>query len=131
MSLRTVQLGVLLALCCSSLWGCDPEDACDKGFKADHGYCYPLDGGTGLVFPDGGDIEDGSTIMQDPNATFGKPCTEQSDCGGVAPLCGGTMFPFCTNINCMGMEICPSGWVCVDTTKYYQAPGVDSACIKF
>jgi hypothetical protein len=121
-----------LLLCCCALWACDPEDACDKGYYADHGYCYVSDAQTDLMVVDGSD-GDGGEPAHDPNATFGKPCSLQSDCGGIAPVCGGPMLPVCTNINCLetGKDTCPTGWTCVDVTKYAPSPGVNSACINF
>jgi hypothetical protein len=130
MNTRWIWLGVLGCWMSSA---CDPDNACDKGFYADHGYCYVSDAQTELMAVDANVTEDGGTLMQDPNATFGKPCSVQSDCGGVAPVCGGPMLPMCTNINCMeaGKDTCPSGWLCVDVTKYSPTPGVMSACVSF
>lgn len=128
MILRCIRLG--LALGCCLLWACDPEDACDEGYYADHGFCYVADAQTDLMVPDAS-ADDSGVPMNDPNATFGKPCSVQSDCGGIAPVCGGPMLPVCTNINCMDTNLCPTGWLCVDVTKYSPAPGVTSACIQF
>jgi hypothetical protein len=125
--------GILLALSCCFALSCDPEDACDPGYYADHGYCYLSDSGAGAVL-DGGDESDGGEIQQNPNATFGMPCVLQSECGGVAPVCGGMMLPYCTNINCLstGKDLCPTDWLCVDVSKYEAtAPGIMSVCIQF
>jgi hypothetical protein len=131
MNARCIQLGLVLGCCL--LWACDPDDACDKGYYADHGYCYVTDAQTDLMVVDGSADGDGGVPEQDPNAKFGKPCSLQSDCGGIAPVCGGPMLPVCTDINCMesGRDTCPTGWLCVDVTKYSPAPGVVSACISF
>ena len=129
---RCMQLG--FALACCLLWACDPDDACDPGYFADHGYCYVADAQVDLKPVEDASMEDGGAPASDPNATFGKPCTEQSDCGGIAPVCGGQMLPVCTNINCLEpgrADICPTDWLCVDVTKYSPVPGVTSACIKF
>ena len=123
------------ALYCFGLAACDPNDPCDSGYFADHGYCYLLDAGFDWVSDAQVADEDGGLPSSNPNATFGLPCTLQSECGGKAPVCGGPMLPICTDINCMdtGANICPSGWQCIDITKYgtAAAPGVTSVCIKF
>jgi hypothetical protein len=119
--------------CCSALAGCDPSDACDRGYYADHGFCYLSDGGFDWVSDaQTTDGEDGGAPTQNPNAKFGTPCTLQSECGGTAPVCGGPMLPVCTQINCLDdSTLCPDGWTCIDVTKYMaSAPGVNSVCIN-
>jgi hypothetical protein len=123
------------ALCsCLGLVGCDPEDACDRGYREDHGYCYFADAGyDNLSDAQLGGGDDSGEPTGNPNAMFGTPCTLQSDCGGVAPVCGGPMLPICTDINCLdtGANTCPNGWQCIDVTKYMAtAPGVKSVCIN-
>ena len=126
MKTRWLWLGLAL------LGACDPDDACEDGYYADHGICYLEDAATGLVPTDASASDDGGAPASDPNATFGKPCREQSDCGGVAPVCGGRDLPVCTNINCLDKPICPSGWLCIDVTKYDPPPpaGVNSVCVN-
>jgi hypothetical protein len=123
------------ALCCLGLVACDPSDPCDSGYRADHGYCVLADAGFDW-FPDAQvlDADGGEPPASNPDATFGSPCVLQSDCGGMAPVCGGPMLPICTDINCLdtGTNTCPSGWECIDVTKYMaSAPGVNAVCIKF
>ena len=120
----------MLTLAAVSCWfgllACDPENACDSGYYADHGYCLRH------VMLDASVAEDGGEIMQNPNATFGTSCTSHSDCGGEAPVCGGPLLPVCTTINCLdtGEDICPAPWTCVDVTKYMPGPGVTHTCVK-
>lgn len=121
-----------VAISCIALVACDPDDGCDPGYYADHGYCYLLDAGPEVIFfGDAGLESDGGVIIQDPTATFGKPCQSQSECGGVAPVCGGPMLPICTTINCLdtGEDTCPPGWLCVDVTKYDPFPGITHVCV--
>jgi hypothetical protein len=121
---------IMLVLGCCAAAACDPDDACDPGFYADHGYCYLSDGGPS-PFSDTGLDADSGELIQNPNATHGMSCVEQSDCGGVAPACGGPMLPICTSINCLtGGSGCPPGWLCVDISKYEPAPGVTSVCVQ-
>jgi hypothetical protein len=118
---------------CSLLAGCDPSDPCDPGYRADHGFCFLIDAGfdwrSDAGSSDGGDAGEPAS---NPNAQFGSACMLQSDCGGVAPVCGGPMLPICTAINCIeSPSVCPTGWTCIDVTKYMaSAPGVNSVCIK-
>jgi hypothetical protein len=124
------------ALCsCIGLAACDPGDACDRGYRADHGYCYLRDGGYDNLTDAqlGGGDNDSGEPTGNPNAKFGMSCTQQSDCGGIAPVCGGPMLPICTDINCLatGRDTCPTGWQCIDVTKYMEsAAGVSSVCIN-
>jgi hypothetical protein len=125
---------ILWALCSVVVVACDPSDACDHGYRADHGYCYLIDAGYDpLTDGSAGADEDGGDAapLQNPNAKFGSPCSQQSDCGGEAPVCGGPMLPVCTQINCMegGQNTCPNGWDCIDVSKYMPAPGVITVCI--
>lgn len=126
MSMRIIALACVLWSC--AIAACDPSDPCDPGYFEDHGYCYLLDGG--FDWRDAALDEDGGADSN-PNATFGSPCVKQSDCGGIAPICGGPMLPLCTQIQCLDTTLCPAGWQCFDITKYAQeiAPGVTSACI--
>jgi hypothetical protein len=127
-----IAVATWLLLCVVATAGCDPEHPCDKGYRVDHGFCYPIDAGDDWILggADGGKDEDGGAIKQNPDAQFGTPCTSQSECGGVAPVCGGSMLPICTAVNCESAG-CPSGWNCVDVTKYPGvAPGVVSVCLK-
>jgi hypothetical protein len=115
-----------------ALASCDPDDACDRGYREDHGYCYLLDGGYDGLYDAQFGGDDSGALTSNPNAVFGMPCTQQSECGGV-PVCGGPILPICTDINCMdgGRNKCPSGWQCIDVTKYMaSAPGVMSVCIN-
>jgi hypothetical protein len=112
------------------LAGCDPKHPCDKGYYADHGFCYLMDAGNDWYLDASIDGEDGGVVPQNPNAMYGSPCKLQSDCGGEAPVCGGPMLPLCTTINCESAG-CPVGWSCIDVSKYPGvAPGVISVCIE-
>lgn len=126
------RLAVVLSTlgCVVAIAGCDPKRPCDEGYFADHGFCYLVDAGTDWFVDGAVGLDDGGTVEQNPDATYGTPCKLQSDCGGVAPVCGGPMLPLCTTINCESAG-CPSGWSCIDVTKYPGvAPGVMSVCIE-
>jgi hypothetical protein len=122
-------VGAGLLACVLASAACDPEDPCDKGYRADHGFCWLLDAGNDWY----GDpeVDDAGVPKSNPDATFGTECMLQSDCGGDAPVCGGPMLPICTVTNCENTG-CPNGWTCIDVTKYMaSAPGVTSVCINF
>jgi hypothetical protein len=122
------------ALYCLGLAACDPKDPCDRGYRADHGFCYLVDAGFDWANDAQVSENDSGAPLTNPDAMFGSPCVLQSDCGGVAPVCGGPMLPICTAVNCLetGTSTCPSGWQCIDVTKYNASgPGVTSVCIKF
>lgn len=127
MSARFAVLASVLS--CLAITACDPSDACDRGYFADHGYCYLSD--AGFDWRDASEEDDAGALDNNPSAMFGTACVKQSDCGGVAPVCGGPMLPLCTQIQCIGTSLCPTGWQCFDVTKYMQdvAPGVTSVCI--
>jgi hypothetical protein len=122
-------LGALAWVLALAAISCDPDQACDPGFYADHGGCYPLDA---AAPSDDDDAGGGNGGGGNPNAKFGTPCSVQSDCGGVAPTCGAPQFPVCTAINCQAQPVnpCPATWTCLDVTAYTTDPSVTSVCVQ-
>lgn len=101
---------------------CQPQDACDPGYYADHGACYLIDAGSGSDEDSGDD---------DPYAGFGDPCTSNDDCNDNAPVCGRPPFQVCTQTGCMEEPtLCPPTWTCFDVTGLSGDPNITSACVN-
>jgi hypothetical protein len=109
-----------------SLAACDPSDPCDPGYYSDHFFCLQIDASVGFL-PD----EDAGGPDPSKNTAHGTPCSKPSDCGGEAPVCGAPQLPVCTTVECLvdGKDMCPSGWTCLDVTRYAAMLPVTSVCV--
>ena len=123
-------------LCASaSLSACELDDACDPGYREDHGACIPLvqrsDAG-GDADADGGTADGGASgSYSGDDSDFGRPCQTMQDCGGKAPVCAAPMLPRCTAINCLQHESeCPASWTCLDISMVSTSPVVKSICVQ-
>ncbi|MET0339798.1 MAG: hypothetical protein ABW252_02305 [Polyangiales bacterium] len=113
-----------------ALVACLPDNPCDPGDYHDHGACYPRSS-----MQDAGPLLDAAMPVDagggDPTATFGKACTSDAECGGVAPTCAVPQLPYCTALNCLDRPgICPSRWTCLDARGISPVAGVDSLCLR-
>jgi hypothetical protein len=120
---------VLWMLAAACLPACDPTDACDPGYYADHGACFlprpPRDPSA-----DAGSAPDGAVPFNEQD--FGYACTTDADCGGSAPRCGSPQLPICTAVNCLSGEgRCPATWKCLDVSTWTPDPKIQSVCVNF
>jgi hypothetical protein len=122
MTRRSALFFVLGAL---ALAACDPSNPCDPGYYSDHFFCLQIDASAGFMTDEDAGSDSGK------NTAHGTPCSKQSDCGGEAPVCGAPQLPVCTSVECMvdGKDTCPSGWTCLDVTRYATNLPVSSECV--
>jgi hypothetical protein len=111
---------------------CDPEQACEPGFRATFGSCVaitPAD--AGKAKSDSGGDDDGGAGSCEPYARFGDACQTNDQCGCGAPTCMTDPLFYCSVTNCMGdTTVCPPGWNCLDVSQFSTDPSVTSICFR-
>jgi hypothetical protein len=124
----------LLAVPCLPL-ACRDGDPCDPGQDLIGTFCYDHASGgaasggatsdAGAAQAEAGANEGGAPQESgnNPNATFGTPCTDVSQCGGPAPICVPAPLNYCSQLDCHDGEanagVCPAKWTCY---KYLDNP---------
>jgi hypothetical protein len=125
---RVLAIGALTA---AGPGGCI-EDACDPGYEALVGACYPVSIDAGPLAPasDAGEEDAGD---EPANACaegqgFGVDCVDEDDC-----TCGTHCIPvlkICSVLNCEATpEVCPQDWACRDIRGASPDPNVTSICL--